>query len=102
MIYTPGLTLEGAEKVVIEGAYKFYRGNKTTTALALGISVRTLDTKLEKYEAELESRRKAELKAIQERQDFLERSRKVAPQFQVQSSIDNRTFAPILMTNDKK
>lgn len=50
--WVPGITLEYVERMAIESAIKFYRGNKTQTSIALGISVRTLDTKLEKYEAD--------------------------------------------------
>lgn len=50
-LWQPGLTLEDVEKEVIKRAFQFY-GQKLTTAGALGISVRTLDTKLAKYAAE--------------------------------------------------
>lgn len=50
--WTPGLTLEEMEKQVILTALKFYQGNKTQTSIALGVSVRTIDTKLEKYESD--------------------------------------------------
>jgi DNA-binding NtrC family response regulator len=48
--WQPGITLEQVEKQVIEKAYKFFQGNKTKTADALGIAVRTLDNKLAVYE----------------------------------------------------
>ncbi len=47
--WSPGVTLDDVEKQVIVMAYRFYRNNKTQTASALGISIRTLDSKLEKY-----------------------------------------------------
>ena len=47
--WQPGITLEEIEKQVILKALEFYQGNKTKTALSLGIAVRTLDNKLEKY-----------------------------------------------------
>jgi len=47
--WSPGTTIASAEREVIQQAYKFYRGNKTATANALDISVRTLDNKLEQY-----------------------------------------------------
>ncbi len=52
MIWSPGTTLAEVEKQVILIAFKFYREVKTSTASALGISVRTLDAKLELYEQE--------------------------------------------------
>lgn len=50
--WAPGITLEEVEKQVILSALRFYRNNKTQTANVLGISVRTVDHKLEKYEAD--------------------------------------------------
>lgn len=48
--WVPGITLEEMEKQCILAAFRFYRGNKTQTAQVLGIAIRTLDNKLEKYE----------------------------------------------------
>lgn len=48
--WSPGITLEQVEEQIIRVAYKHFSNNKTATANALGISIRTLDTKLEKYE----------------------------------------------------
>lgn len=48
--YQPGVTLEQIEKEIILQAIRFYGGNKTRTAQSLGISIRTLDSKLAKYE----------------------------------------------------
>lgn len=50
--YQPGLTLDKIEKDVILSALKFYQNNKTRTASALNIAVRTLDNKMAKYEKE--------------------------------------------------
>jgi hypothetical protein len=50
MIWSPGITLESIEKQVILIAFRFFRGNKTQTAQALGIAIRTLDAKLEQYQ----------------------------------------------------
>lgn len=47
--WVPGITLEEMEKQCVLSAYRFYRQNKTQTAGALGIAIRTLDAKLEKY-----------------------------------------------------
>ncbi len=52
IVWTPGVSLEAMEKQIIEAAYGFYRGNKTATAQSLGISIRTLDNKLERYAEE--------------------------------------------------
>lgn len=50
--WVPGITLEEMEKQCILAAFRFYRGNKTTTAQVLGIAIRTLDNKLEKYDGD--------------------------------------------------
>lgn len=47
--WRPGETLESIEKDAILQAYRFHEENKTQTSSALGISIRTLDAKLEKY-----------------------------------------------------
>lgn len=49
-MWQPGLTLEEMEKRIILAALRFYRGDKPTTATALGISLRTMYLKLAKYE----------------------------------------------------
>lgn len=48
--WVPGLTLEEVEKACILQAFRWFRGNKTQTSIALGVSVKTIDNKLEKYE----------------------------------------------------
>ena len=47
--WSPGQKLSDVEKVCIEQAYRHFSQNKTKTAEALGISIRTLDTRLEEY-----------------------------------------------------
>ena len=72
--WSPGVTLEMIEKQVILNAFRFYRGNKTQTAISLGIAIRTLETKLERYEhdgkeqLEREQRDDAERAAILDKQ----------------------------------
>lgn len=70
VIWTPGMTLDQLERRVILQGFKFYRGNKTMTAQALGISVRTLDNKLELYESVEETEKFISPK----REDILERN----------------------------
>lgn len=50
--WQPGMTLDKMERFIILEAYRHYHGNKTQTAAVLGIAVRTLDAKLEKYESD--------------------------------------------------
>lgn len=52
MEWQPGLTLDDVEKRAIQKAFSFFHKNKTQTANALGIAVRTLDSKIEKYDIE--------------------------------------------------
>lgn len=56
IIWQPGITLAQVEKEVIQKAYKFFDGNKTKTAQALGIAIRTLDNKLMIYEGKLSAK----------------------------------------------
>lgn len=50
--WQPGVYLKDVEKQVIKLALKFYRGNKTQTSIALGISLKTLDRRIEQYAEE--------------------------------------------------
>lgn len=47
--WQPGMTLEMIERLVILKALKFFRGNKSQTAQGLGITVKTLGSKLDQY-----------------------------------------------------
>lgn len=49
--WTPGSTLEEIERRVILQALQFHNGNRTHTAKALGISIRTLRNKIADYKA---------------------------------------------------
>lgn len=80
IIWSPGVTLESIEKEVILRAFNHFRKNKTATANALGIAIRTLDTKLEKYEVEEKAQVDREYGERQKRADFLDRSRGIVGQ----------------------
>lgn len=95
MQWIPGQSLEYIEQLAIEEAYRFYRGNKTQTANALRISIRTLNVKLEKYEAEQQQRKRADDQHRNEQRLFLERARGQSP-FQVPSSIPSTATRPFL------
>lgn len=73
--WSPGLTLEAVEKEVILRAFRHYRGNKTITSNALGISIRTLDSKLEKYELDGKQAKASDDERSNERLAFLARQR---------------------------
>lgn len=92
--WVPGMTLDEMEKHCILAAFRFYRENKTQTSIALGISVRTLDTKLEKYT--LEAQRHADFEAEDriKRADLLDRMRgkQITEQYGVGHSINQDPF----------
>jgi hypothetical protein len=73
--WSPGVTLEAVEKEIVLKAFRFYRGNKTATANSLGIAVRTLDNKLEKYEADGKAEKEAQENERTKREEFAKRCR---------------------------
>ncbi len=75
VMWSPGVTLEMIEKQVILIAFRFYRGNKTQTAQSLGIAIRTLEAKLEKYEDDGEKQRLANEQDAINRAAILDRQR---------------------------
>ena len=63
VIWSPGVTLENIEEQVIKKAYAHFQQNKLATANSLGISERTLYSKLAQYEQqEKRSKEEAELR----------------------------------------
>lgn len=77
--WSPGVTLEKVEEQVIKSAFIHYGKNKTATANALGISVRTLDGRLEKYELDEQERKRREEQDAKQRAQFLDRQRGIIP-----------------------
>lgn len=73
--WAPGITVEIAEKMVIQQALKYYRGNKTQTAGSIGIALRTLDSKLEKYKADDEQDRRRQEQEFDRQKDYQKRAR---------------------------
>lgn len=51
-MWQPGMSMEDVEKEVYSKALRFYQNNKSQTSRSLGVSVRTLDSKIEKYDIE--------------------------------------------------
>lgn len=75
IIWTPGTSLEFMEKQIILAAFRHYRGNKTATANSLGIAIRTLDNKLEKYQQDdKEAEEKQNARRI-DREEFIKAQR---------------------------
>ena len=73
--WSPGVSLEEIEKQVILKAFAHYRRNKTVTSNALGIAIRTLDHKLEKYEYDKLEQDKKDAEYRARREEFLIKSR---------------------------
>ncbi len=77
--WSPGITLDAVEKMVILKAYYFFKCNKTATSSSLGISIRTLDTKLEKYEYEAQQEKERLENERRKREEHLARARGHVP-----------------------
>lgn len=75
MVWSPGITLDSLEKQAILKAYDFYKKNKLATANSLGIALRTLDNKLERYEQEDKIEQERKLNDAARHADFLNRQR---------------------------
>jgi hypothetical protein len=75
IVWNPGMKLVQLETEVIRAAFKFYKGNKTSTASSLGIAIRTLDMKLKKINEEDEAHRIRCEDDKRKREEFILRSR---------------------------
>lgn len=81
--WSPGMSLEVLEQLVIQKAYKHYQGNKTATANSLGIAIRTLDAKLDKYEMNEIDKEAQHAQRRNDREYQLARARGINPSFSV-------------------
>lgn len=79
IVWSPGVTLEAVEEQIIKRALAHYQGNKTMTAQVLGIAVRTLDNKLEKYFQDEKKHEQSMQEEKKRREDFLARCRGKLP-----------------------
>ena len=70
--YSPGVTVEIAEKATILHHLKHFQGNKTQAAIACGIGISTLERKLDKYQEEI-MERELKLKQVREREEEAQR-----------------------------
>lgn len=75
IFWSPGVTLDQIEKLVIKKALIHFRNNKAATASSLGVAVRTIDNKLERYEMEEREERNKEAERKRKDQEFLTRAR---------------------------
>lgn len=85
--WSPGVTLEQIEQQVILRAYEHFRRNKTQTSISLGIAIRTLDSKLERYEKEEQERTAADARRRTENEAFLARARGHHPSIAIDNSL---------------
>ncbi len=74
-IWQPGMTLASVEKQAILQAYRFYRSNKTATAQALGVSVKTIENKLNQYLTEDGATKDADKERRAKQDDWQRKSR---------------------------
>lgn len=79
IIWSPGTRLDDIERQVILKAFGYYNKNKTATANALGIAIRTLDVKLEKYGADDAAVKAADEQRKANREFQLARARGIVP-----------------------
>lgn len=103
VIAHPGMKLEDVEKMHILQTYQFCRNNKKKTSECLGIALRTLDNKLEKYkkESDLEETRVDEEQ--RKREEFLRRSRGIHnAQFGQASGTDRSRDADFIPADGSK
>ncbi len=49
LLWSPGMKMDEVERNVIVAALKYYRGNRTQAANSLGLSLRTIVTKIKLY-----------------------------------------------------
>jgi hypothetical protein len=79
IMWSPGVTLEQVEKQVILKALTYFKFNKTSTAQALGIAIRTLDARIEKYDMEDKDAKRREEERKRANEHFLARQRGQVP-----------------------
>ncbi len=77
IVWSPGVALETLIQQVVETAMVFYKGNKTAAAQSLGIAVRTLDNRLEKYAKEKSDNEQRYSEAKTKREQFIARQRAI-------------------------
>lgn len=92
IMWSPGVTLEQIEKQIIKSAIRHFK-NRATTAEALGISLRTIDYRLEAYAKEEEEQRLLGEELDRKRQDFINRSRGIKTEPEVPAQVEAQAAA---------
>lgn len=77
--WSPGVTLQSIVRQTIQRAMQFYHGNKSAVANALGITVKTLDSKLEIYAQEDKHQLEFQEYEARKKQYLLLRARGIDP-----------------------
>lgn len=97
--WTPGIKLAEIEKEIILKAYKFCSDNKTTTARMLGLDIKTLRAKIEKYDKEKEEEIKRDELRRKLNEDFQRKSRGLPPIHfpEIKKSDGNKTNEGVCM-----
>lgn len=92
VFWTPGMSIAEVERQIIKEAIVYFRGNKSLISKSLGISIRTLDTRMESIKAEEEAQRFRVEAQTREREIFLERSRGIPASAQYDTAATPRSF----------
>ena len=79
VVWSPGVTLDAIEEQIIKNAYAHFRNNKTAAAQSLGIDVKTIHNKLDRYAAEELKHKERFDEDQRKRTEFLARCRGVLP-----------------------
>lgn len=96
MIYwQPGMTIDQLEKQVIRKALVYFQGNKTKTADSLGIAIRTLDNKIEKYQEEEDAFQRRSVEASRNQFEMLQRQQGKSVGVQTESTLETPAQQPM-------
>lgn len=90
--WQPGMKLSEIERLIIKSALNHFKGNKTATSISLGLSIRTLDKRIEELRAEELAQEERVAKANAEREEFLKRSRGIPASAQYDTAETPRTI----------
>lgn len=90
----PGVTLESVTRFWCEKAVHYFKDNKAAAARSLGVDVRTLTAKLEKYAADDAEATRAQEERKQKEEEWLLKSRGQLPAGQFDHAASKEVPAP--------